>query len=163
VPDVMFPNVFDEADVGESALPNAMPWDTIPSARFFQYQDFGKQLNAIRQASQARQADDPDFRYLNENISLARELKKQKTLSLKEAARKAEKQALDEKRLAMENRRRAAKGQEPLKNWREAEQAEEEEQETPADPNEEKPEDEAFALEAGRILVDSLNPQLGKR
>lgn len=163
VPDVMFPNVFDEADVGESALPNAMPWDTIPSARYFQYQDFSKQLGAIRQASQTRQAADPDFRYLNENISLARELKKQKTLSLKEAARKNEKQQLDEKRLAMENRRRAAKGQEPLKNWREAEQAEEEELETPEDPAKEKPEDEAFAMEASRILVDSLNPQLGKR
>lgn len=163
VPDVMFPNVFDEADVGESALPNAMPWDTIPSARYFQYQDFSKQLGAIRQASQARQAADPDFRYLNENIALARELKKQKTLSLKEAVRKTEKQQLDEKRLAMENRRRAAKGQEPLKNWREAEQAEEEELETPEDPAKEKPEDEAFAMEAGRILVDSLNPQIGKR
>lgn len=163
VPDVTFPNIFDEADVGESALSNAMPWDTIPSARYFPYQDFSKQLANLRQASQTRQAADPDFRYLNENIALAHELKKQKSLSLKESARKTEKQALDEKRLAMENRRRAAKGQEPLKNWREAEQAEEEEGETPADPAKEKPEEEAFALEAGRILIDSLNPQLGKR
>lgn len=165
VPDVMFPSVFDEADVGESALPNAMPWDTIPSARYFQYQDFSKQLAGIRQASQARQAADPDFRYLNENIALARELKKQKTISLKESVRKTEKQQLDEKRLAMENRRRTAKGQEPLKNWREAEQAEEEEQDTPPpeDPAKEKPEDEAFAMEAARILVDSLTPKLVKR
>lgn len=165
VPDVMFPSVFDEADVGESALPNAMPWDTIPSARYFQYQDFSKQLAGIRQASQARQAADPDFRYLNENIALARDLKKQKTISLKESVRKTEKQQLDEKRLAMENRRRTAKGQEPLKNWREAEQAEEEEQDTPPpeDPAKEKPEDEAFAMEAARILVDSLTPKLVKR
>lgn len=163
VPDVAFPNVFDEADVGESALPNAMPWDTIPSARYFPYQDFSKKLAALREASQARQVADPDFRYLNESIALARELKKQKNLSLQEAARKSEKQALDEQRLAMENRRRVAKGQEPLKNWREAEQEEEAEAETPQDPAKEKPEDEAFALEAGRILIDSLNPQLGKR
>ncbi|MFP5430028.1 MAG: carboxy terminal-processing peptidase [Gammaproteobacteria bacterium] len=165
VPDVMFPSVFDEADVGESALPNAMPWDTIPSARYFQYQDFSKQLAAIRQASQARQAADPDFRYMNESIALARDLKKQKTISLKESSRKTEKQQLDDKRLAMENRRRTAKGQEPLKNWREAEQAVEEEQDSPPpeDPAKEKPEDEAFAMEAARILVDSLTPKLVKR
>ncbi|MGB4343486.1 MAG: carboxy terminal-processing peptidase [Moraxellaceae bacterium] len=163
VPDVTFPNIFDEADVGESALPNAMPWDTIPSARYFPYQDFSKQLTTLRQASQTRQAADPDFRYLNENIVLARELKKQKTLSLKESTRKSEKQELDEKRLAMENRRRAAKGQEPLKSWREAEQAEEEEGADAVDPAKDKPEDEAFALEAGRILIDSLTPQVSKR
>ena len=165
VPDVMFPSMFDEADVGESALPNAMPWDTIPSARYFQYQDFSKQLAAIRQASQARQAADPDFRYMNESIALARDLKKQKTISLKESIRKTEKQQLDDKRLAMENRRRTAKGQEVLKNWREAEQAEEEEQDSPLpeDPAKEKPEDEAFAMEAARILVDSLTPKLVKR
>lgn len=162
VPDVAFPNIFDEADVGESALPNAMPWDTIPSARYFPYQDFSKKLVALRDASQARQANDPDFRYLNESIALARELKKQKNLSLKESERKSEKQELDEKRLAMENRRRTAKGQEPLKNWHEAEQEEEAEAETPNDPGKEKPEDEAFALEAGRILIDSLNPQVSK-
>ncbi len=162
--DILFPNVFDEADIGESALPNAMPWDTIPSARYFPYQDYSKRLPALRQASEARQANDPDFRYLNENIALAKELKKQKTLSLNEAIRKKEKQALDDKRLAMENRRRAAKGQELLKTWREAEdKADAETDEVAADSGKEKPEDEAFATEAGRILLDSLNPQLGKR
>jgi carboxyl-terminal processing protease len=149
--------------VGESALPNAMPWDTIPSARYFPYQDFSRKLGTLRTASQTRQASDPDFRYLNETIALAHELKKQKTLSLQETARKNEKQELDNKRLAMENRRRTAKGQTPLTNWREAEQREEAEAETPDDPSKEKPEDEAFALEAGRILIDSLNPALSKR
>ncbi|MDQ8036051.1 MAG: hypothetical protein REI12_01425, partial [Pedobacter sp.] len=71
---------------------------------------------------------------------------------------------LDDKRLAMENRRRAAKGQEPLKTWREVEdKADADADEAAADPNKDKPEDEAFAMEAGRILLDSLNPQLGKR
>lgn len=163
VPDVSFPNIFDETDVGESALPNAMPWDTIPSARYFPYQDYSKRVISLRKTSEARQANDPDFRYLNETIALAHELKKQKGLSLKESTRKAEKQALDEKRLAMENRRRVAKGQEPLKDWHEAEQAEEDEANESPDPSREKPEDEAFAMEAGRILIDSLGPQIGTR
>lgn len=162
-PDIPFPNIFDNDDVGESSLPNAMPWDTIPSARYLPYQDFSKRLPELRRKSEARQADDPDFRYLNESIALARELKKQTTISLNEAVRRKEKADLDEKRLAMENRRRTAKGQPLLKSWQEAEdQAEKEAAE--ADPNQEKPEDEAFAQEAARILVDSLGQsQVSKR
>jgi carboxyl-terminal processing protease len=161
--DVNFPNIFDETDIGESALPNAMPWDTIPSARYFPYQDFSKRLPDLRKASEARQATDPDFRYLNESIALARELKKQKSISLNEAKRKQEKLELDEKRLAMENRRRTAKGQALLKNWREAEDKAEAEADEAPDPSKEKPEDEAYAMEAARVLIDSLSPQVSKR
>lgn len=160
--DVLFPNIFDETEIGESALPNAMLWDTIPSARYVPYQDFGKRLPELRRLSEARQASDPDFRYLRETIALARELKKQKLLSLNEATRRKDKAELDEKRLAMENRRRSAKGETLLKNWREAEEKEEKEGEEAADPNQEKPEDQAFAVEAARILIDSRVPQLSK-
>jgi carboxyl-terminal processing protease len=162
--DVNFPNVFDNSEVGESALPNALPWDTIPSARYFPYQDFSKRLPALRQASEVRQAADPDFRYLNESIALARELKKQKTISLNEAKRRQEKKDLDEKRLAMENRRRAAKGQTLLKTWREAEAQADADADADAgdspDPSKEKPEDAAFSMEAARILIDSISPQV---
>lgn len=160
--DINFPNAFDEADIGESALPNALPWDTIPSARYFPYQDYSKRLPALRKLSAARQATDPDFRYLNDTIALANNLKKQTTLSLNEAVRKQEKQSLDEKRLALENQRRIAKGQSPLKTWREAEDQAEAEADNP-DPNKERPEDVAFEMETARILIDSLNPQLSKR
>jgi carboxyl-terminal processing protease len=90
-------------------------------------------------------------------------MKKQKSISLNEARRKQEKQELDEKRLAMENRRRAAKGQAPVKTWREVEDKADADAEAGPDPDKEKPEDEAFALEAGRVLLDSINPQIGKR
>ncbi len=151
--DVHFPNIFETTDIGESALPNALPWDTIPAARYFSYQDFSKQLPTLRNASAKRQAADPDFRYLNEQIELAKSLKSDTLVSLNEETRKAEQKSLDDKRLGMENRRRSAKGQAPLKTWREAEAAEEKEDENP-DPNKEKPEDEAFVLEAGNILLD---------
>jgi carboxyl-terminal processing protease len=160
--DVLFPNVFDEDEVGESALPNALPWDTIPSVRYVPYQDFSKRLPDLRRQSEGRQAADPDFRYLNESIALARERKKQQTISLNEAQRRKEKAELDEKLLAMENRRRSAKGEPLLKNWKEAEDKAEQDA-AEADPNKEKPEEEAFALEAGRILIDSMNVQVGKR
>lgn len=161
--DILFPNVFDETEIGESALQNAMPWDTIPSARYIPYQDFSKRLPDLRKASETRQAADPDFRFLNETIAMARELKKQKTVSLNEEKRRQEKKEQDEKRLAMENRRRSAKGEALLKNWAEAEEKAEAEAEEAPDPNKEKPEDTAFAMETARILVDSMGPQLSKR
>ncbi|MCC2639462.1 MAG: peptidase [Moraxellaceae bacterium] len=161
--DILFPNIFAEEEVGESALPNAMPWDTIPSARYVPYQDFSRRLPELRKLSDARQASDPDFRYLNESIGLARELKKQKTLSLNEVQRRKEKADLDARRLAMENRRRTAKGEALLKSWKEAEDKAEEEAQEVAEPGEEKPEEEAFALEAARILIDSITPQVSKR
>lgn len=161
--DILFPNIFDEDEVGESALPNAMPWDTIPSARYVPYQDYSRRLPDLRKQSEARQAQNPDFRYLNESIALARELKKQKTLSLNEALRRKEKADLDTRRLEMENRRRSAKGEALLTSWKEAEDKAEKEALEAADPGSEKPEEEAFALEAARILVDSLTPQVSKR
>ncbi|MFN3586496.1 MAG: carboxy terminal-processing peptidase [Moraxellaceae bacterium] len=156
--DISFPNVFDESEVGESALENALPWDTVPSARYLPYQDFSKRLPALRKASETRQAADPDFIYLRESIALMRELKQAKSVSLNLKTRQTEKEALDARRLALENRRRVAKGQPPLANWREAEQAQEEESEEAPDPNKEKPEDEAFLIEAGQILADSRSP-----
>lgn len=160
--DVQLPNIFDEEEVGESALPNAMPWDTIASARYVPYQDYSRRLPDLRKQSEARQAQDPDFRYLNESIALARELKKVKTLSLNEAVRRKEKADLDARRLAMENRRRSAKGESLLKSWKEAEDKADAEAAEAAEPGQEKPEEEAYATETARILIDSFAPVVAK-
>ena len=50
--DIVFPNIFNDEDVGESALPNAMPWDTIASARYVPYQDFSRRLPELRKQSE---------------------------------------------------------------------------------------------------------------
>ncbi len=160
--DVNFPNVFQGADVGESSLENALTWDTIGSARYLPFNGFSRQLAALRIKSQQRQANDPDFRYLNEQIALAETLKKDTIVSLNEAKRRKEQDELDAKRLAIENERRATKGQALLKTWREAEAANDEEKPAAdefAEPTKkEKPEDEAFVNEAAQILLDAALP-----
>ena len=88
---------------------------------------FSRQLAALRIKSQQRQANDPDFRYLNDQIALAETLKKVTVISLNEAKRRKEQDELDAKRLAIENERRIAKGQTLLKTWREADAANDEE------------------------------------
>ena len=157
VPDIVFPNIVDDTDIGESALPNALPWDTIPPAPFFTYQDFSKILPGLRDASQKRQAADPDFQYLNEEIAFSRTLKDKTSISLNENKRREEQKQVDDARLAIENRRRAAKGEVLLKTGREIEdQDDKDAQDDITDPNKEKPEDQAFVTESANILLDSV-------
>lgn len=155
--DISFPNIFQSSDIGESSLENALAWDTIRPAHYAPYAGFDTQLSDLKEKSLQRQQQDPDFQYLNAQIALADSLKKETTISLNENKRKAEQEDLDNKRLAIENTRRAAKGQELLKTWREAENLEEEDKEDDlADPSKkEKPEDEAFVKEAAEILLDA--------
>ena len=158
--DINFPNVFQGADIGESALENALPWDTITPARYLPYAGYSRELTKLKTKSQQRQSANPDFRYLNEQIALSESLKNTTVISLNEAKRRQEQDDLDAKRLAIENERRAAKGQELRKNWREAEAANDDDKDSPADDfadptKKEKPEDEAFVKEAGEILIDA--------
>lgn len=156
-PDITMPNPVDVNDIGESALPNALPWDTIPAAPYFTYQDFSKILPALRDASQKRQAADPDFQYLNDLIAFSKTLKNKTVISLNEAKRRDEQKQLDDARLAMENHRRAAKGQTLLKTSREVETLDTKDAEDDTnDPKKQKPEDEAYVTEAANILLDSL-------
>jgi carboxyl-terminal processing protease len=159
--DINFPNVFQGSDIGESALENALVWDTIPPARYLPYSGFSLQLATLKTKSQQRQENDPDFKYLAAQIELAESLKKETIISLNEAKRKKEEAELDDKRLAIENTRRVAKGQEPLKTWREVEAANEEDKDDElADPSKkDKPEDEAFVKEAAEILLDAFTTQ----
>lgn len=153
-PDLFLPEVFDPKDIGESALPHAMPWDTIRPSRFQQLNEWKDKLSVLAQTSKTRQNKDPDIRFLNDQIKLLADLKAQNTSSLNEKVRLSEKQALDERRLSIENRRRVAKKQAPLKTWEEAEK-QLEAQNPDNDPNFERPEEQALLREAAEILLDS--------
>ena len=156
-PDIRFPELMDPKDIGESALDNAMPWDTIKPAS---YQRLGQwndsKLKALDAASQTRQARNPDIRYLIEQQKLLAAIKDQKITSLNEKVRRADKQAQDDKRLAIENRRRAAKNQTPFKTWKEVEDMLEQ-QNPEHDPRYERPEEQALLQETGEILLDTLS------
>ena len=131
-----------------------MPWDTIRPSRYQQVDDWKSKLGALEQASKLRQAKNPDIRYLNEQIKLLADVKAQNTSSLNEKVRLSEKQALEERRLAIENRRRVAKKQAQLKAWDEVEK-QLEAQNPDHDPNFERPEEQALLNEAAEVLVDA--------
>ncbi len=162
-PDVHFPELFDPKEIGESALERAMPWDTIRPSRYQQLSQWDGKLKALEQASKARQARSPDIRYLTDQQKLLAAIKEQKATSLNEKVRRSEKQALDDKRLGIENRRRLAKGLPALKTWEDVEEMFEK-QNPDHDPNYERPEEQALLQEAGDVLLDTLSaPQAAKR
>ena len=160
VPDIAFPELSLISEIGESTLPRALPWDTISPARYQRFNQSTWQMSELRKASQQRQSRNPEFRYLLDEQQLIAELNAIKTQSLNEAARRLEKQQLDKKRLTIENRRRAAKGQPLFKTWEDVE-AQQEKLNPNADPNYERPEEAALTQEAAEILLDTLPPIRG--
>ncbi len=157
VPDVVFPELTMANDIGESALPRALPWDTVNPARYQRQGQNNWRITTLRANSAQRQARNPDFRYLLDEQKLIVDLNAVKTQSLSEKARRQEKLQLDNRRLSIENRRRAAKGQAALKSWDDFE-AQQEKLNPASDPNFERPEDAALVTEAAEILLDTLPP-----
>ncbi|WP_447751776.1 carboxy terminal-processing peptidase [Pseudomonas nicosulfuronedens] len=151
IPDINYPSIVDDKEIGESALPDSMPWDTIKPVLKAQADPFKPFLDQLRNRHDARTEHNADFVYARERLALAQELMKEKTVSLNEAKRRAQQTSIENRQLAMENALRKSKGQEPLKELKkEDENALPEEDKT-------KPQDDAYLTESGHILIDYLN------
>lgn len=117
-PDISYPTLYDDDDIGESALPNAMPYDTIPAASYHKWGSPSPYLQALEQAHAARIKHEPNFNYLSQEAALLAAMRKDKqAVSLNIDKRRAELKRDEGKQLALENERRKALGQKPLKSW----------------------------------------------
>jgi carboxyl-terminal processing protease len=104
-PDIHFPALIDSSETGESVEPNALPWDKIQPASYQVVGQFSKLLPDLEKRHLARVAQDPEFRYVTEDIAWYRQEKSKKTISLNEAERVRERDALDAKSLQRTNER----------------------------------------------------------
>lgn len=110
VPDIILPSVASESkDVGEAALENPMPWDTIPSSKYDKVNMVEPYLPELRKQSAQRIATDKDFAYLRQDIDLFKKQQSDKTLSLNEKKRIQEKDEAEAREKARENERRIRK------------------------------------------------------
>lgn len=155
VPDIDFPSIYDVSKVGESALDDALPWDQIDAVHHRIYYSFQPILPKLKQRHDSRINKDPDFQYLIEQTRFNEQNAEQKRISLNETKRKLEETRLDAERLALENKRRAAKGL-PKLNELEKADIEEEEIDTAAADEKKKKDDDIFLREAGHVLVDTV-------
>ena len=152
LPDIDYPAVVDTKQIGESALPDSMPWDTIAPAVTGLSNPFANYLPELVKRHDVRVQKDPDFIFARERLKLAQELAADTTVSLDEKKRRAEQTALDERQLAMENQRRKGKGEAPLKELKKIDE------DNPAiDDDKTKPQDDAYLMESGHVLLDYLD------
>ncbi|MDH1263474.1 carboxy terminal-processing peptidase [Pseudomonas sp. GD03944] len=159
IPDIKYPDVMDTKDIGESALPEALPWDSIRPAIKPELDPIKPFLADLQSRYDTRTANNPDFTFARERLALAQKLLNEKTVSLNEAKRRAQQADIEAQQLAIENSRRKAKGETLL-----TELKEEDEDAAPVEPEKTKPEDDAFLAETGRILLDylGLNAKVAK-
>jgi carboxyl-terminal processing protease len=121
IPDVQFPSLYNPEEIGESALEEALPWDTTDPVRFNPYTEID--LDAIIAELQAlhkkRVKDSPDYKYLIEYNDHFKELQTKSSVSLNEKKRLKEQEQAHQWLLNLENALRLAKGEKPFENYEE--------------------------------------------
>ena len=117
IPDVEFPSQYDKAEIGESTLDHALDWDQITPVRHRKYHDIPSLVPFLTDLHQSRTSANPDFIYLQDSLELAEKAREATTVPLNESARMALREERKMKSLAIENKRRTAKGLAPLDDF----------------------------------------------
>jgi carboxyl-terminal processing protease len=103
VPDIVLPDVWSyRDDEGESSLPNALAWDTIPAADYTAVDNVQPFLGDLLKKSQAEIATNQDFMYVRQDIAELQKLQSQKTDTLNERKAWDEKEKIDKESKARE-------------------------------------------------------------
>jgi carboxyl-terminal processing protease len=139
-PDVAFPGAYDPDRVGESALPDALAFDSVPPVPGLGDPSIAAALPALREQHGARAATDPDFKAFSERLALDREIQDRTSLSLNEARRRQDREDVETRLLEIENERRSSLGLDPLA--------------TASELSSQKPEGDPELTEAARIAID---------
>jgi carboxyl-terminal processing protease len=164
VPDVAFPAMYDKEKVGESSLEHALAWDTINPIRHRKYFDLPAVIPTLITKHEERKQTDPDFIFLADQLQLMEANREITSLSLNEVTRRTLQLTIEEQALTIENKRRVAKGLEPLSDLEaddenvvaEAPDAVEDEVADNDSEDEESKEIGPLLTETGHILLDSL-------
>jgi len=143
VPDIAFPSAIDPKDTGESLAKNALPWDNIKSAKYNKVGDLSKDIKMLESEHLQRIKEEVEFDYLTEDIKEYRLEKDDKTVSLVEKERVAEREKNKAKNLVRTNERLKRAGLKPVKSLDDV-------------PDDFEPLD-AFLIEAGHITLDYAN------
>ncbi len=149
VPDIVFPTAKSASEHGERGFDNALPWASIPAARFRPVSADG--VANLVDAHLARVATDPGFLYLAQREGDLEAIREQKTVSLLESERRREFESRRKAQLDARNTFRKARGLPPLTqaqaDERDEVESEEEDEEGVA---------RILAEESARILADSV-------
>lgn len=104
-PDIVLPSIDALLPVGESDLPHALAWDTIPPVYFDGAPLDTNFVNALRERSDKRQQLSEEFAYLKENIGWFKDHQDEKSVSLNLETREQTKKTDDEEKDALKKER----------------------------------------------------------
>jgi carboxyl-terminal processing protease len=110
IPDIVLPSVDDHLEsIGEAALENPLPWDTIETAKFEKLNRVQPYLPELEKRSMERVASAKDFDYVREDIEQVKKVVADKSISLNELQRLKEKDEADLRQKAREAELKARK------------------------------------------------------
>lgn len=155
IPDIAYPEIYDVEKIGESALEEALPWDKIDASKYKPQHSLTNVIPQLEKAHAKRIKNNPDFNYLNEQVEFLKELRNDTSISLNIKTREKEREDMEARRLALENKRRKAKGLELLDHL-------EEESDEPSMEETDKKDatEDALLVEGGEILVDFIHTNI---
>lgn len=160
VPDIEFPSMFNAEEIGESSLDHALAWDQINPVRHRRYGDLDSVIPELDTLFNERKKDNGELNYLVEQFSMANDQSSVDRVSLNEGVRRARRESRMEQALAIENRRREARGKEPLASLDddpvESDAANEDEEAVAGNEHGIDNGDDVLLVEAGNIFADTL-------
>jgi carboxyl-terminal processing protease len=113
-PDISMPTAISTEEVGESTRESALPWDRIRPVEFNKGAQLTQEVTVLQQSHDQRIAQDADFKSLVADLDSFEKIRTQKILSLNLKTRMAEREQQEQAKLARENGRRAAHGEQPV-------------------------------------------------
>ena len=113
LPDIHLPYYGDLSESIESEQKNALPYDEVEPAPYRPDAGVAARVAALAKASEKRLSSSREFRWIQDDLKRLEKQRKNKSLSLNESKRLAERKA-DEDRLAARKKERAAKPEKPF-------------------------------------------------
>ncbi|OZG70154.1 tail-specific protease [Hahella sp. CCB-MM4] len=152
IPDILLPSAIDKKEVGEDALPEALPWDQIDPVAHRNYGEVAPLVEALNQHHQERMDKNVEYQALLKEIEFLKTSKMQTEISLNIETRKKELDAIRKEELDYVNLRRKARSEKTFASYDEYEKFQEEQAALP----ETNKELDFVVKESGEILVDVL-------
>lgn len=155
-PHIYFPTLFDEKEIGESALEGALPWDTVHPVRHGRFPSLTPFIDDLTRRHEARIATNPDFIYMQQQVERSREQRMQTSVPLNISQVRAQRDEVEQWQIKTENERRMAKGEPPIRQLSELDDLlPKDSQGRPINP-----EAESILHETAEIMVDFIDLHL---
>lgn len=145
MPDIKLPPIIDLGEIGEDALDDALPWDTIRPVLHKKAGDASLFVEELDQLHNRRVQTNPDYLYRLEQIERVQDTRNKTLISLNEQTRLEEQNQTKNWQLSTENKRRRAKSL-----------AEVESLEDIDDEDKDISEQDPYLVEGGHILADYI-------